>query len=111
MPPNDGGIALGQIVAALRDKRVRLKTACVWPFQEKLTSISGDDPLSRMGKVNFGGILKEASLAYVPEAKVGDYVIVHVGFALSRVDEDEAQKVFEYLKQMDELGELKEDGP
>jgi len=59
-----------------------------------------------MGKINFGGILKEASLAYVPEAKVGDYVIVHVGFALNRVDEDEAHKVFEYLKQMEELSEL-----
>ena len=59
-----------------------------------------------MGKINFGGILKEAFLAYVPEAKVGDYVIVHVGFALSRVDEDEAHKVFEYLKEMEELAEL-----
>jgi len=77
----------------------------------KIESITGDDALSRMGKINFGGILKEASLAYVPEAKVGDYVIVHVGFALSRVDEDEAQKVFEYLKQIEELGELKEAGP
>ena len=76
----------------------------------KIESISGDDPLTRMGKVNFGGILKEASLAYVPEAKVGDYVIVHVGFALSRVDEAEAQKVFAYLKQMEELGELGESG-
>ena len=77
----------------------------------KIESISGDDPLTRMGKVNFGGILKDASLAYVPEAKVGDYVIVHVGFALSRLDEAEAHKVFEYLKQMEELGELKGGGP
>jgi hydrogenase expression/formation protein HypC len=77
----------------------------------KIESISGDDPLTRMGKINFGGIFKEASLAYVPEAKVGDYVIVHVGFALSKVDEDEAHKVFDYLKQMEELGELKGDGP
>jgi hydrogenase expression/formation protein HypC len=77
----------------------------------KIECISGDDPLTRMGKVNFGGILKEASLAYVPEAEVGDYVIVHVGFAISRLDEDEAQKVFEYLKQMEGLGELKEGGP
>ena len=76
----------------------------------KIESVSGDDPLTRMGKINFGGILKEASLAYVPEAKVGDYVIVHVGFALSRLDEDEAQKVFEYLKQMEGLGELQEGG-
>ena len=72
----------------------------------KIESISGDDPLTRMGKINFGGILKEACLAYVPEARVGDYVIVHVGFAISRLDEDEAQKVFEYLKQLDGLGEL-----
>jgi hydrogenase expression/formation protein HypC len=74
----------------------------------KIESISGNDQLSRVGKVNFGGILKEVSLAYVPEVKVGDYVIVHVGFALSRVDEDEAHKVFEYLKEMEELGELGE---
>jgi hydrogenase expression/formation protein HypC len=77
----------------------------------KIENISGDDPLTRMGKINFGGILKEASLAYVPEAKVGDYVIVHVGFAISRLDEAEAQKVFEYLNQMEGLGELKEGGP
>ena len=69
----------------------------------KIESVSGDDPLTRMGRINFGGILKEACLAYVPEVKVGDYVIVHVGFALSRLDEAEAHKVFEYLKQMDEL--------
>jgi len=77
----------------------------------KVVSISGEDPLTRIGRVNFGGIIKEACLAYVPEVTVGDYVIVHVGFALSKVDEDEAQKVFEYLKQMDELAELKEGGP
>ena len=74
----------------------------------KVVSISGDDPLVRMGKINFSGIVKEASLAYVPEVQIGDYVIVHVGFALSKVDEAEAQKVFEYLKQMDELGDLAE---
>ena len=74
----------------------------------KIESISGEDPMLRMGKVNFGGILKEACLACVPEAVVGDYVIVHVGFALSRLDEEEARTVFEYLKQMDELGDLEE---
>lgn len=74
----------------------------------KIESIQGDDPLSRIGKINFSGIVKEANLAYVPEAGVGDYVIVHVGFALSRVDEEEARKVFEYLKQMKELDELEE---
>ncbi len=74
----------------------------------KIVSISGDDPLTRMGRIDFGGVLKEASLAYVPEALVGDYVIVHVGFAISRVDEAEAQKVFEYLREMQELSDLEE---
>ena len=77
----------------------------------KVESINGSEQLSRVGKVDFGGVLKEVSLAYVPEVKVGDYVIVHVGFALSRLDEDEAHKVFEYLKEMEELGGLKEGGP
>jgi len=77
----------------------------------KIVSISGDDPLTRMGRVDFGGIIKEASLACVPDVNVGDYVIVHVGFALSKVDEEEAQKVFEYLNEMDALAELKEGGP
>jgi hydrogenase expression/formation protein HypC len=72
----------------------------------RITSIVGDEPMSRMGKIDFGGVLKDACLAYVPEAMVGDYVIVHVGFAISRLDEDEAQKVFEYLKEMDDLREL-----
>jgi len=72
----------------------------------KITSITGDDPLTRTGKVDFGGILKEISLAYVPEAQVGDYAIVHVGFAISLVDQEEAEKVFEYLREMEELAEL-----
>ncbi len=62
----------------------------------------------RTGKVDFGGVLKEASLAYVPEAKIGDYVIVHVGFAISRLDEAEAHKVFEYLREMEDLTELED---
>lgn len=72
----------------------------------KVLSISGDDPLTRMGKIDFSGVIKQASLAYVPEVQIGDYVIVHVGFALSKVDEEEAQKVFGYLKQIGELDEL-----
>jgi hydrogenase expression/formation protein HypC len=75
----------------------------------KITSITGDDPLSRTGKIDFGGILKEASLAYVPEARIGDYVIVHVGFAISRLDEEEANQIFGYLREMQELADL-EDG-
>ncbi|MCB4757047.1 MAG: HypC/HybG/HupF family hydrogenase formation chaperone [Elusimicrobia bacterium] len=73
----------------------------------KIETITGDDPLGRRGRVNFGGILKEVNLAYVPEANIGDYVIVHVGFAISVVDPGEAQKVFEYLREMDELQELR----
>lgn len=59
-----------------------------------------------MGKVSFGGVVKEVCMAYVPEVGLGDYVIVHVGFAISKVDEAEAQKTFEYLRELDELGEL-----
>jgi hydrogenase expression/formation protein HypC len=56
-----------------------------------------------MGKVSFGGIAKEVCLAYVPEAQVGDFVIVHAGFAISRLDESEAMEVFDLLSQMEEL--------
>jgi hydrogenase expression/formation protein HypC len=77
----------------------------------KIISVAGDEPTFRTGKVDFGGIAKEVSLAYIPEAAIGDYVIVHAGLALSKVDEVEAQKVFEYLKRMKELGELEEAGP
>lgn len=72
----------------------------------KVTEITENSVGMTMGKVNFSGIVKEVCLAYVPEAKVGDYVIVHVGFAISIVDEEEAMQVFEYLKQMDDLAEL-----
>lgn len=71
----------------------------------KILSIQGED-FARMARVNFGGIVKEVSLAYVPEAKVDDYAIVHVGFAISIVDEAEALRTLEYLKQMGELAEL-----
>lgn len=64
--------------------------------------------MQRTGRVKFGGIVKEVSLAYTPQATVDDYVLVHVGFALSIVDEDEAKKVFEYLDEMQELDELDE---
>jgi hydrogenase expression/formation protein HypC len=72
----------------------------------KILSITGDEPITRMGRVSFGGIIKVVNLAYVPEAGVGDYVIVHVGFAISTLDQQEADRVFEYLRQMDELQEL-----
>jgi hydrogenase expression/formation protein HypC len=73
----------------------------------KIVSITGEG-FERMGKVSFGGVLKDVNLSYVPEARMDDYVIVHVGFAINTLDESEANKVFEYLKEMDELGELDE---
>lgn len=70
----------------------------------KIISITeSHDPIFRTGRVSFGGIVKEVNLAYVPEAQVGNYVIVHVGFAISVLDEAEAQKTFEYLKEIGEL--------
>jgi hydrogenase expression/formation protein HypC len=73
----------------------------------KVVEIVENSPLGMsMARVSFGGILKEACLAYVPEAQVGDYVIVHAGFALSKIDEAEAMEVFEMLKEMEELSEL-----
>ncbi len=62
--------------------------------------------LVRMAKVQFGGITKEASLDMVPHAKEGDYVLVHVGVAISVVDEEEAAKSFAYLREIGELDEL-----
>lgn len=67
----------------------------------KILSITDEDnDLLRTARVSFGGIVKEISLAGVPEAKLGDYVIVHAGFALARLDEQEAQQVFATLRQM-----------
>jgi hydrogenase expression/formation protein HypC len=60
----------------------------------------------RMAKVQFGGVMREACLEYVPETKVGDYVLVHVGFAISKVDEEEAQRTYQALEEMDQLTEL-----
>jgi hydrogenase expression/formation protein HypC len=70
----------------------------------KVVSCAGDDPLDRTARVSFGGAVREVSLAFVPEAVVGDYVIVHVGFALSRLDPAEAAREFAHLKDLDEPG-------
>ena len=78
----------------------------------KIVSIFEDDPPEvRRGKVDFAGVQKEICLAYTPEASIGDYVIVHVGFALSVVDEDEAGKIFETLREMELLEEAETSGP
>jgi hydrogenase expression/formation protein HypC len=72
----------------------------------KITEIHADNDLP-VGKVDFGGIVKDICLSYTPEAVVGDYVIVHVGFAISRIDEAEAKEIFSYLE---EIGQT-EPGP
>jgi hydrogenase expression/formation protein HypC len=72
----------------------------------KITEITDNDPIMRTGKVSFGGIVKDINLAYVPEAGVDDYVIVHAGFAISRLDEKEAEEVFGYLREIGAIEEL-----
>jgi len=80
----------------------------------KVVEIRDDGPL-RMARVDFGGVRKEACLAYVPEVQLGDYVIVHVGFAISQLDEEEALRTLELLRMIDaegyeqELGTLAEE--
>ena len=75
----------------------------------KLVEITSKlDEVFRVGKVSFDGVIKEVSLTLVPEATVGNYVLVHVGAAISTIDEEEAKKTFELLKQLDELHELEE---
>jgi len=73
----------------------------------KVISISGPEgaPLQRIAQVSFGGVIKEISLGFVPEAIIGDYIIAHVGVAISRVDEAEAKRSLEYLQEIDALGE------
>lgn len=71
----------------------------------KIESIDDEESSMKLGTVSFGGIKKQIVLAYVPEAGVGDYVVVHVGFAISKIDEEEAKRVFAYLE---EIGETEE---
>lgn len=71
----------------------------------KILAISGDDPLMRLGRVDFGGIVKEINLAYVPEAQIGDYVLVHVGFAITVIDAAAAARVFEHLREIGDLAD------
>jgi len=72
----------------------------------KIIEVREDPTGMTMGRVSFGGIVKEVCLAYTPDVAVGDFVVVHVGFAISQIDEAEAHKVFDYLKEMGELEEL-----
>ena len=77
----------------------------------EIIQILNDEPMSRSGKVSFGGVVKEVNLAFVPEATVGYYVVVHVGFAISQLNAEEADQLFRYLAQMDELNELTPEQP
>ena len=72
----------------------------------KLIEISRDLQGVRMGKANFGGIVKQVCLEYTPEVETGDYVLVHVGFALGMVDEEEAARTYRLLEEMNQLSEL-----
>jgi hydrogenase expression/formation protein HypC len=72
----------------------------------KVIEIQHDAAGVRMGKANFGGIVKHVCLEYTPEVNCGDYVLVHVGFALSRVDEAEAQRTYAALEELNQLAEL-----
>lgn len=77
----------------------------------RVLEIGGDDDLHRTARVSFGGIVKTVSLACVPEAKVGDHVLVHVGVALSIIDEEAAADVFRQLQALDDAGEATGPGP
>ena len=72
----------------------------------KLIEIEYNPNGVRMGKANFGGIVKQVCLESTPEVETGDYVLVHVGFALSKVNEEEAARTYKLLEEMDQLGEL-----
>jgi len=72
----------------------------------KVLEVRGDDPLLRSGRVSFNGVIKQVSLTCAPDAKVGDYVLVHVGVAISVIDEKEAEETFRYLQAMGELDGL-----
>ncbi len=77
----------------------------------KITAIADGGGVLRMGTVDFGGVTREVCLAYVPEAAIGEYVIVHVGFAISRLDETEAEETLKLLREMGDLAsELGEPG-
>ena len=66
----------------------------------ELVEILGDDDLTRVGRVSFSGVLKEVSLAYTPEARLGDYVLVHVGFAIQTINEEEARRTLDLIREL-----------
>ena len=76
-----------------------------------IVSIAEGSPLERVGRVDFGGVIKEINLAFVPEATIGDYVLVHVGVAIGTIDADEARRVFDYLREIGDMAELRDGAP
>ena len=74
----------------------------------RLVEVMGESEV-RMGRVEFDGVMRQACLAYLPEARVGDYVLVHVGFAISRIDEEQAKETLQALRQIGELTVPEED--
>ncbi len=73
----------------------------------RVLNVVGDDPAFRSANVDFCGVRKNVNLVYTPEAVAGDFVLVHVGFAISRIDKEEAARTFQYLQQ---IGALEEEG-
>jgi hydrogenase expression/formation protein HypC len=73
----------------------------------RVLSVEGEDPAFRTGNVDFCGVRKNVNLAFTPEVRAGDFVLVHVGFAITRVDQEEAARTFQYLAQ---IGALEEEG-
>jgi hydrogenase expression/formation protein HypC len=71
----------------------------------RVLNLSGEDSAFRSGTLDFCGVRKTVNLAFTPEAQTGDYVLVHVGFAISRIDREEARRTFEYLRQIGALDE------
>src|ERR1017187_9408707 len=97
------------------DFRIPTFSACppsLLPYERMCLAIPGkivslhDAQGVKMAKVDFGGVFREACLEYLPEAALGDYVMVHVGFAISRVDEEEAARTYQILREMNQLAEL-----
>jgi hydrogenase expression/formation protein HypC len=75
----------------------------------RVLDVQGEDILDRRGRVSFGGVVKDVCLSCVPEAREGDFVMVHVGVAIGVIDEEEAREVFQYLRAMGDLGDFEEE--
>lgn len=75
----------------------------------RVLTLSEDVPIARVGRVDFGGVVKEINFAFAPEAAIGDYVLVHVGFAIAVIDESEAERIFTHLREIGEFAAAEAD--